>query len=136
MPSIGSSFNLLDWGSLSRNIFHGKFAIFADGVWNTSQLYTSGVVSVTIAGDYNADGAVDAADYVVWRADAGRTQDQFDAWRAYFGQSIGSGAATNSGIWPICARAQDRFFAIWNSRSPCLLLSAQPLDRANRLSLA
>jgi hypothetical protein len=30
--------------------------------WNTSQLYNSGVLNVAIAGDYNLNGVVDAAD--------------------------------------------------------------------------
>jgi hypothetical protein len=46
-------------------------------------------------GDYNADGKVDAADYVVWRKGLGTayTQTDYDAWRANFGKSAGSGAA-------------------------------------------
>ena len=38
--------------------------------WDTSQLYISGVLSISgtvvLPGDYNFDGTVDAADYVVW----------------------------------------------------------------------
>jgi hypothetical protein len=43
-----------------------------------------------LAGDFNQDGAVDAADYVVWRKSSG-TQDSYDVWRAHFSQSLGSG---------------------------------------------
>ena len=42
-------------------------------------------------GDFNADGAVDAADYVVWRTADG-TQAGFDRWRAHFGEIVGGGA--------------------------------------------
>jgi PEP-CTERM motif len=42
-------------------------------------------------GDYNGDGTVDAADYVVWRKDLNRIQAQYDLWRAHFGQMSGSG---------------------------------------------
>jgi hypothetical protein len=43
------------------------------------------------AGDYNGDGAVDAADYVVWRKGLGttHTQNDYDTWRARFGESTG-----------------------------------------------
>jgi hypothetical protein len=49
-------------------------------------------------GDFNLNGAVDAADYVVWRKGLGTTytQTDYDAWRANFGQTIGSGAALPS----------------------------------------
>ena len=40
-------------------------------------------------GDYNRDGTVDAADYVVWRSGLGTTYTQadYDVWRANFGQT-------------------------------------------------
>jgi hypothetical protein len=45
-------------------------------------------------GDFNADDAVNAADYVVWRNGLGTTYTQadYDVWRAHFGQTAGSGA--------------------------------------------
>jgi hypothetical protein len=78
-------------------------------LWNTTQLYTSGVLSVGVGdglpGDYNANGTVDAADYVVWRKNQGTTNTlpndpiggtigaaQYDQWRAHFGQPAGSGS--------------------------------------------
>ena len=41
------------------------------------------------AGDFNQDGTVDAADYVVWRKDLGGiyTQNDYNIWRAHFGQT-------------------------------------------------
>jgi poly(3-hydroxybutyrate) depolymerase len=42
-------------------------------------------------GDFNNNGAVDAADYVVWRKNLG-TQSSYDTWRAHFGQPAGSGS--------------------------------------------
>jgi hypothetical protein len=46
-----------------------------------------------LPGDFNDDGNVDAADYVVWRQIDG-TQTGYDAWRANFGRalSVGSGS--------------------------------------------
>jgi hypothetical protein len=49
-------------------------------------------------GDYNRDGTVDTADYVVWRKGLGTTYTQadYDVWRANFGQTVGSGGALPS----------------------------------------
>ena len=67
-----------------------------------------------LEGDYNADGAVDAADYVVWRKTVGSTivlpndpdggtigPDQYATWRANFGTgSGGSGAGGGNAAAP------------------------------------
>ena len=55
------------------------------------------------AGDFNGDGKVDAADYVTWRKGLGTiyTQNDYNVWRAHFGQTAGSGAgATANGAVP------------------------------------
>jgi hypothetical protein len=63
-----------------------------------------------LPGDYNQNGTVDAADYVVWRNNEGTTtslpndngiggtvgQAHYDLWRAHFGQSAGSGTISNA----------------------------------------
>jgi hypothetical protein len=50
----------------------------------------------TIAGDFNTDGTVDAADYVVWRNGLGTTytQNDYGVWRSHFGTSIGPGSGS------------------------------------------
>jgi len=63
------------------------------------------------AGDYNGDGAANAADYIVWRKSAGQTglglpadsnldgrvdSLDFDFWRSRFGHSSGSASASSS----------------------------------------
>jgi hypothetical protein len=47
-------------------------------------------------GDFNSDGAVDAADYVEWRKGLGTIYDQNDygVWRAHFGTSLGPGSGS------------------------------------------
>jgi len=95
-PSAGNSFDILDWGNLS-----GTFStlnlptLSANLMWNASQLYAAGVLSVNLAGDYNGNGIVDAADYAIWRKGLGTTytQNDYNVWRAHFGQTSGSGAA-------------------------------------------
>ena len=66
--------------------------------WNTSQLYTTGVLSVGLPGDFNSNGVVDAADYVVWRKGLGTTytQNDYNVWRAHFGQAAGSGSVATA----------------------------------------
>lgn len=51
--------------------------------------------TATLAGDFNADGMVDAADYSRWRDGLGitYTQDDYDDWKANFGQSLGGSSA-------------------------------------------
>ena len=106
-PAAGNAFDLLDWGTLS-----GTFdtldlpPLSADLMWNSSQLYTAGVLRVALAGDYNLNGTVDTADYIVWRATHGDVgtalaadgngnfqidSGDYDVWRSHFGQG-GSGA--------------------------------------------
>jgi len=46
-----------------------------------------------LPGDFNRDGAVDAADYVHWRKNDG-TQTGYDTWRANFGAAAGSGTGS------------------------------------------
>jgi hypothetical protein len=76
-------------------------------------LYPSLTRDVTVTGDYNGDGIVDAADYTVWRDTLGQTvfwkgdkadgdqsgiidQGDYEFWRTHFGETItppmGSGA--------------------------------------------
>jgi hypothetical protein len=55
------------------------------------------IVAELPPGDFNQDGAVDAADYVIWRK-TDVTQTGYDTWRANFGTSLlaGSGSALPS----------------------------------------
>jgi hypothetical protein len=79
-------------------------------------------VTVGVPGDYNNDGAVDAADYVLWRdggplqneGDTPGTVDQadYDFWRARFGAPSGSSAALESAAVPEPASAALVIFAV------------------------
>jgi hypothetical protein len=110
-PTAGQSFNLFDWASETATFSSLSLpSLGASLAWNTSQLYTAGVLSVVSAGtpgDYDNNGVVDAADYVVWRKYQGTTHalpndptggiigtTQYSTWRSNFGKPPGSGSGT------------------------------------------
>jgi hypothetical protein len=66
--------------------------------WTSYEIWRATISAVAIPGDFNADGTVDAADYVVWRKGLGTTytQTDYDMWHANFGKMAGSGAALPS----------------------------------------
>lgn len=58
-------------------------------------------LSEGLQGDYNNDGSVDAADYVVWRKTDGNNPDGYDIWRANFGAMApggGTGALSTGAV--------------------------------------
>jgi hypothetical protein len=61
-------------------------------------MLTVSFIPATIPGDYNSDGVVDAADYVVWRDGLGTiySQADYEVWRASFGQTAGGVSAGDS----------------------------------------
>ena len=66
-PAAGNAFNILDWGTLSGTFAALQLPTLTGSLsWNTSQLYTTGVLSVANGsippGDFNRDGHVNAAD--------------------------------------------------------------------------
>jgi hypothetical protein len=71
------------------------------GYLNDMQIESTAVV---LDGDYNADGKVDAADYVVWRKDPtahGGNPAGYNTWRTNFGRPAGAGSAIgNAAVVP------------------------------------
>jgi hypothetical protein len=55
--------------------------------------------ALSLAGDYDGNNRVDAADYVIWRKSPANFGGAggYDAWRSNFGASIGSGSGSISG---------------------------------------
>jgi hypothetical protein len=111
-PQIGDAFGILGSGAIL-----GQFAVLqlqplsGGKIWNTSQLYTNGVISVAShPGDFDLDGDVDGADFVAWQTNfptaTGATLAQGDAdgdgdvdgadfviWQTNFPFTPGPGAA-------------------------------------------
>jgi hypothetical protein len=129
-PAGGNSFDILDWGSLAGTFTSLQLAPVGGGyLWDTSQLYAAGVLSVGgILGDYNHNGVVDAPDYVIWRKTRGQAGAALDAdgdgngivddhdlsvWQSQFGKPPGSGVGLvrfanvpePTGTAPVCAAA-------------------------------
>jgi len=116
-----TSYNLLTATDVidSGLVFNGPagwgFDIIAGGNGEILRAVQTGPGGV--AGDYNGNGTVDAADYVLWRnggplqneiATPGTvTQEDYDSWRARFGSTSGSGAGAgvNAGQVPEPAAA-------------------------------
>jgi hypothetical protein len=74
----------------------------------TGQLVATSTFATPLPGDYNQNGVVDAADYIVWRKRSGSGTslpnddtpgvgpDDFTRWRAHFGQTVsGNGSGSN-----------------------------------------
>lgn len=124
-PVAGNSFNLFDWGSVGGTFSSLSLPTLAGLAWNTSQLYTTGVLSIDAAnlpGDFSQDGVVDAADYVLWRKTNGGPAG-YDLWRGHFGASSGNGssaAQVQSASVPEPSTAfllaMPALFALWPSR--------------------
>ena len=54
-----------------------------------------------LPGDFNEDGAVDAADYTVWR-DQGGTPEKYADWKAHFGETQSAGGAGSLSVPEPC----------------------------------
>jgi hypothetical protein len=65
--------------------------------WNGSTYsFVDQTIGASLAGDYNNDGKVDAADYVVWRNGGSPVPNSvadYNTWRANFGAHSGSGSS-------------------------------------------
>jgi hypothetical protein len=126
--------NLATANQLVETFFTGSTTVAAGGQLALGNLFTTGkmedvtgrfstadnllnlfnvefVTSAGVTGDYNNNGAVDAADYVVWRENLNTNntlpndstpgtvnQADYDAWRANFGRTSGSAATLSTQV--------------------------------------
>jgi hypothetical protein len=115
-PSAGNAFQIVTAnGGISGRFTSAALPALSGLVWQLD--YQSNAISLIVAipGDYNHNGTVDAADYIVWRKTLGQAgsalaadgngnnqidSGDLDVWRAHFGQTAGSGtgATANSAV--------------------------------------
>jgi hypothetical protein len=114
LPEVGDTFDVLNAAAISGAFATLDLPALAGGKsWNTSLLYTDGILSIAavlIPGDFDSDGDVDGADFVAWQthfptasgatladgdADADGDVDgaDFVVWQTNFPYSSGPGAA-------------------------------------------
>jgi hypothetical protein len=108
IPQEGDHFDILDFAGVRGSFETFNLPALTGALtWDLSQLYTTGIISVVLPGDYNANGVVDSADYVLWRKNnntaatlpndltPGTDQSDYNIWRLHFGQfavSAGGGS--------------------------------------------
>jgi hypothetical protein len=97
--TLGTPYNAATFGGLDGDL------VFKFGV-NNGPLVTAPVTYIgstpSVSGDYNNNGVVDAADYILWRnggplqndPTAGVQATDFDFWRSRFGANSGSGSGS------------------------------------------
>ena len=111
-PSAGNTFQIITaTGGISGRFTSAVLPALSGLVWQLD--YRPNAISLIVAlpGDYNHNGTVDAADYVVWRKTLDQTgfglaadgngndlidQGDFVVWRDHFGQTAGNGVGANA----------------------------------------
>jgi hypothetical protein len=87
------------------------------GIGTAGKVFYEQFVQISVDGDYNEDGIVNAADYTVWRNRLGQnsplpntdpndndgtvTQAEYNYWKSRFGATSGSGSGGASGVAPV-----------------------------------
>ena len=98
LPAVGAQFEVLT----AMKVIGTFNGIAAQNGLDVTVIYSATHVIVQIdaaflTGDYNHNGTIDTADYVVWRKNPGSfPADAYDVWRAHFGQTAGSGAGASA----------------------------------------
>lgn len=113
-PQLSSTFSILSApGGVTGSFSTAHLPMLAAGkMWQIRYSETSATLAVTLAGDYNDDGVVDAADYTVWRNLFGAAFDpradgdtngivnmaDYNIWKANFGAVAGAGAGVSASL--------------------------------------
>jgi hypothetical protein len=111
-PTAGDSFDVLDFGQFLGGFTDFELPSLGSGLsWDVDSLSINGSIAIELLGDYNVNGIIDAADYVIWRksvnqhgvdlpADGNhdRVVDTADysIWRSRFGSRTVSGMNTSA----------------------------------------
>jgi hypothetical protein len=100
----GNSVTTFDLGGLFKTTglrdLAFQFLLANNSLPNTGVvLYQAAPTVDELPGDYNNDGSVDAADYVVWRK-TDNSPAGYNTWRTNFGRTAGSGSAISGAAVP------------------------------------
>jgi hypothetical protein len=104
--NLGNAFNTSVFGAGNNGDLVFSFARTGSAPITGTVMYVGGPAGVL--GDYNDNGTVDAADYVLWRnggplqnegvTPGSITQDDYTFWRTRFGATSGSGTAAVAAV--------------------------------------
>lgn len=118
VPAVGQSFDIVTAEGGIDGAFDSQVLPALSGGLRLDVGYSANVVTLSvggIAGDYNLDGTVNAADFVVWRKSQNQTgaalaadgnhdnqidNADYDVWRANFGLSAVAGSAIHPAAIP------------------------------------
>lgn len=110
-PQVGDTFPLIAAGAITGSLSLGAMPVLPNGLmWDLDVVANRMLLSVVpgLAGDYNGNGKVDTADYLLWRLSVDQTgvdlpadgdsngkveAADYDFWRSRFGNSLTGGAA-------------------------------------------
>jgi hypothetical protein len=95
----------------------------------TATLGVDNITAISVAGDYNNNGLVDAADYVLWRGNQNTplandttplsvTQADYSLWRTRFAQNSGVGATANNVPEPPATTAMLLLYILTTGAAP------------------
>lgn len=119
-PTAGQAFRLVTADTLSGEFQAVALPSLPVGLmWQLKYSTTELSLLVTLAGDYNGDGEVDASDYTVWRDALGQavspglgadgngdglvSSDDYEIWRANFGATLPGAVAETAAPTPDAA---------------------------------
>jgi hypothetical protein len=92
MVSLGAAYN----NSINGEDLVLSYRLPTGAIFNASIEYVG--TAPGLMGDYNNNGTVDAADYVIWRKTDGSNQAGYNTWRTNFGRTAGSGSSLANSV--------------------------------------
>jgi autotransporter-associated beta strand protein len=97
VPNIGQVFTILSAAGRAGAFEELLLPTLADGGWSVAYSNNSVQLLVTLPGDFNVDGIVDAADYVAWQKGlVTGAPDQLATWQANFGRTFDYGSGQSA----------------------------------------
>lgn len=105
MPAVGAVFHVVAADAIVHQFSHVELPPLPEHLqWKVDNSPQAVTLSVVLSGDFNSDGFVDAADYLVWRESFAikYNENDYNDWRANFGVTMANiaGAATQSAAIP------------------------------------